>query len=208
MTLIASVSGIDTVDWAKGYGLVPAIVQEMRSLRVLMLGYMNRAALLQTMDTGLVTFYSRSRQRLWQKGETSGHALVCREIRLDCDRDTLLVSAEARGPVCHLGTRACFGGNETPGLAELADLEATIRQRRHDAPTGSYTAGLFAAGIKRIAQKVGEEGVEVALAAGDAREVAAESADLLYHLLVLLEASGTELCDVMAILRNRAQAKG
>jgi phosphoribosyl-ATP pyrophosphohydrolase/phosphoribosyl-AMP cyclohydrolase len=120
----------------------------------------------------------------------------------------LLVLAEAQGPTCHLGTRTCFGEDEAPGLHQLADLAATIRQRRHDAPSGSYTAKLFAAGIKRIAQKVGEEGVEVALAAGNAKDVAAESADLLYHLLVLLEASGVELRDVMAVLHDRAQAKG
>jgi phosphoribosyl-ATP pyrophosphohydrolase/phosphoribosyl-AMP cyclohydrolase len=207
MTAVASTFEIDAVDWAKGDGLVPAIVQEARSLRVLMLGYMNREALQRTWQTGLVTFYSRSKKRLWQKGETSAHVLKCREIRLDCDRDTLLVLAEAQGPTCHLGARTCFGDDEAPGISELVDLAATIRRRRHDAPPGSYTARLFAAGIKRIAQKVGEEGVEVALAAGNANEVAAESADLLYHLLVLLEASGVELRDVMATLRDRAQTR-
>jgi phosphoribosyl-ATP pyrophosphohydrolase/phosphoribosyl-AMP cyclohydrolase len=208
MTAITSAAGVDAIDWAKGGGLVPTIVQEARSLRVLMLGYMNREALQRTLDTGLVTFYSRSRQRLWEKGETSGHILRCREIKLDCDNDTLLVLADARGSTCHLGTRTCFGEDEIPNLALLADLAATIRQRRRDAPPDSYTASLFAAGIKRIAQKVGEEGVEVALAAGNAKDVAAESADLLYHLLVLLEASGVELRDVMAVLHDRAQAKG
>jgi phosphoribosyl-ATP pyrophosphohydrolase/phosphoribosyl-AMP cyclohydrolase len=208
MTAVTSVSGTDTVDWAKGDGLVPAVVQEARSLRVLMLGYMNREALQRTLETGLVTFYSRSKRRLWQKGETSGHVLHCRDISLDCDRDTLLVLAQAQGPACHLGTRTCFGDTEAPCLHELADLAATIRQRRNDAPADSYTAKLFAAGIKRIAQKVGEEGVEVALAAGNAEDVAAESADLLYHLLVLLEASGVELRDVMAVLHDRAQARG
>jgi phosphoribosyl-ATP pyrophosphohydrolase/phosphoribosyl-AMP cyclohydrolase len=207
MTAVTFAAGIGAVDWAKGDGLVPAIVQDASALRVLMLGYMNREALQRTLQTGLVTFYSRSKQRLWQKGETSGHVLQCREIRLDCDRDTLLVLAEAHGPACHLGTRTCFGEDEAPGLSELADLAATIRQRRREAPMGSYTARLFEAGIKRIAQKVGEEGVEVALAAGNAKDVAAESADLLYHLLVLLEASGVELRDVMAILRDRAQTR-
>jgi phosphoribosyl-AMP cyclohydrolase / phosphoribosyl-ATP pyrophosphohydrolase len=208
VTVITSASDLDTIDWAKSDGLVPAIVQDARALRVLMLGYMNRAALQQTLETGFVTFYSRSKERLWQKGETSGHALQCREIRLDCDGDTLLVLADPQGPTCHLGARTCFGDDETPGIQELADLAATIRNRRRDAQSGSYTASLFASGIKRIAQKVGEEGVEVALAAGNAKELAAESADLLYHLLVLLEASDVELRDVMAVLHERAQKKG
>ena len=208
MTVISSASDIEIVDWAKSDGLVPAIVQEASSLRVLMLGYMNRASLQQTLETGFVTFFSRSKQRLWQKGETSGHVLKCREIRLDCDRDTLLVRAEAHGPICHLGTSSCFGDDEIAGLQELADLAATIRARHNAAPPDSYTARLFASGIKRIAQKVGEEGVEVALAAGNAKELAAESADLLYHLLVLLEASDLNLRDVMAVLHQRAQKKG
>ena len=208
MTVITSSPDAAAVDWTKGEGLVPAIVQEACSLRVLMLGYMNRAALEQTLETGFVTFFSRSKDRLWQKGESSGHVLLCRHIRLDCDRDTLLVLADARGPTCHFGTCTCFGDDELPGLQELADLAATIRQRHNDGPSGSYTASLFSAGIKRIAQKVGEEGVEVALAAGNAKELAAESADLLYHLLVLLEASGVEIRDVMAVLHERAQKKG
>jgi phosphoribosyl-ATP pyrophosphohydrolase/phosphoribosyl-AMP cyclohydrolase len=207
MTSITSAAGVDAIDWQKGGGLVPAIVQDVLSLRVLMLGYMNRTALHQTLETGHVTFYSRSKQRLWEKGETSGHVLVCREIALDCDHDTLLVMAEAHGPACHLGARTCFGDHGAPGLAILADLAATIRQRRHDAPADSYTARLFASGMRRIAQKVGEEGVEVALAAGNAEELAAESADLLYHLLVLLEAGGVSLRDVMAVLHDRAQTR-
>jgi phosphoribosyl-ATP pyrophosphohydrolase/phosphoribosyl-AMP cyclohydrolase len=208
MTAIVPAPDAEAVDWAKGGGLVPAIVQEAGSLRVLMLGYMNREALQQTLATGLVTFFSRSKRRLWQKGETSGHVLRLREIRLDCDGDTLLVLAAALGPACHLGTRTCFGEDESPSLATLADLAATIRDRRQTPSPGSYTAKLFAAGIKRIAQKVGEEGVEVALAAGNTEELAAESADLLYHLLVLLEASDVSLDDVMKILGQRAQARG
>ncbi|HEX4158169.1 MAG TPA: bifunctional phosphoribosyl-AMP cyclohydrolase/phosphoribosyl-ATP diphosphatase HisIE [Rhizomicrobium sp.] len=208
MTSITCAAEVDAVDWAKGGGLVPAIVQDVPSLRVLMLGYMNRAALQQTLETRHVTFYSRGKHRLWEKGETSGNTLVCREIRLDCDRDTLLVLAEPNGPTCHLGTPTCFGDHASPGLAILADLAATIRQRRRDAPADSYTATLFASGMRRIAQKVGEEGVEVALAAGNAEELAAESADLLYHLLVLLEAGGVSLQDVMTVLRDRAQTRG
>ncbi len=168
MTAIKIAFDIDTVDWAKGDGLAPAIVQNAASLRVLMLGYMNRAALLQTLEFGKVTFYSRSKQRLWEKGETSGHQFQCREIRLDCDGDTLLVMVDAQGPACHRGTQTCFGAGETPvSIGALADLATTIRQRRRDAPPGSYSRqSCSRPACGRIAQKVGEEGVEVALAAG------------------------------------------
>ncbi len=196
------------IDWAKTGGLVPVIVQDVRNLRVLMLGYMNAEALQATKDSGLITFYSRSKQRLWQKGETSGHVLRLKDLRLDCDADTLLALAEPAGPVCHNGTTTCFGDDETPSLATLADLAATIRERRSGTATNSYTASLFASGLTRIAQKVGEEGVEVALAgATGGANLASESADLLYHLLVLLEASDTDWLAVMAILRDRAQKK-
>jgi phosphoribosyl-ATP pyrophosphohydrolase/phosphoribosyl-AMP cyclohydrolase len=201
--MTASAPSADAIDWAKGGGLVPAVVQDAVSLRVLMLGYMNREALQKTLETGLVTFYSRSKKRLWRKGETSGHVLRCRDIRLDCDHDTLLILAEPLGPTCHLGAKSCFGDGDATGLSVLADLANTIRRRRQNPEPGSYTAKLFAAGMRRIAQKVGEEGVEVALAAGNAEELAAESADLLYHLLVLLEAGGVELRAVMEILHKR-----
>ena len=199
---------LSSIDWKKVDGLVPVIVQDVRSLRVLMLGYVNAEALQKTIETGLVTFFSRTKQRLWQKGETSGHVLRVREIKLDCDKDTLLILAEPQGATCHLGTQTCFGAEETPSLSVLADLAATIRQRRETPEPNSYTAQLFTEGITRIAQKVGEEGVETALAAAThAPNLASEAADLLYHLLVLLEASDLSLQDVLKILHKRAQKK-
>ena len=195
------------IDWAKGDGLVPAIVQDSRSLRVLMLGYVNREALQITLDTGLVTFFSRSKQRLWQKGETSGNTLKLVDIKSDCDNDTLLIFAEPTGPTCHTGLRTCFGeGNAAADLSVLADLAATIRQRRTSPTPGSYTAKLFDAGIARIAQKVGEEGVETSLAAvTKSPTLPSEAADLMYHLLVLLEASGYDFADVLKVLYDRAK---
>jgi len=196
------------VDWGKSGGLVPAIIQDAASLRVLMLGYLNAEALQKTLESGRVTFFSRSKQRLWQKGEISGHVLRVRDIRLDCDNDTFLILAEPEGPVCHTGTRTCFGDGDTGGIAVIADLATTIHQRRLSPEAGSYTAKLFAEGLTRIAQKVGEEGVETALAAATrAPNLASEAADLLYHLLVLLEASDTDFGEVLKILRQRAQTK-
>lgn len=194
------------VDWSKDNGLVPAIVQDPRALRVLMLGYMNKESLQKTMETGLATFYSRSKQRLWQKGETSGHVLRVKDIKLDCDKDTLLVTAEPEGPTCHLGMRTCFGEGEGADFSVLADLAATIRARRSDPPSGSYTAKLFSEGITRMAQKVGEEAVETGLAAATkSPQLAGEAADLLYHLLVLLEASDTDITEVLRVLQERAK---
>ncbi|MDD4617117.1 MAG: bifunctional phosphoribosyl-AMP cyclohydrolase/phosphoribosyl-ATP diphosphatase HisIE [Alphaproteobacteria bacterium] len=199
-----------SIDWSKENGLVPAIVQDAKSLRVLMLGYMNEEALKNTLETNLVTFFSRSKQRLWQKGETSGHTLKLVDIKVDCDKDTLLILADPEGPTCHTNELTCFGDQkDRADLAFLADLSNTIRQRRCAAPEGSYTAKLFAAGIPRMAQKVGEEGVEVALAAAtQSRTLCEESADLLYHLLVLLEASNASLFEVLKVLRSRACEKG
>lgn len=193
------------IDWAKVDGLIPVVVQDASALRVLMLGYMNAAALDATLASGLVTFYSRTKQRLWQKGETSGHVLRLRELKLDCDGDTLLALVEPVGPTCHTGARTCFGNEETPGIAVLADLAATIRARRQNPREGSYTARLFAEGLARCAQKVGEEGVEVALAAATkADNLKDEAADLFYHLLVLLEARDLDWREVMAVLAARA----
>ncbi len=196
-------------DWSKNDGLIPAIVQDANSLRVLMLGYVNQEALQKTLSSGLVTFYSRSKQRLWQKGETSGHVLRLVDVKLDCDKDTFLIMVEPEGPTCHLGTRTCFGeANETADLSVLADLVATIHERRVTAPPDSYTAKLFAAGVTRIAQKVGEEGVETALAAATkSPALASEAADLIYHLLVLLEASPMQWGDVLKALLQRSQVK-
>jgi phosphoribosyl-ATP pyrophosphohydrolase/phosphoribosyl-AMP cyclohydrolase len=203
-----SASDVDRIDWDKNAGLVPAIVQHAVGGDVLMLGYMNRAALLATFAGGRVVFYSRTRQRLWEKGETSGHYLQLQEIRLDCDRDTLLVTALPHGPVCHTGTRTCFG--DAPATAAgttgfLLELERIIAQRIADAPEGSYTARLVNGGMRRIAQKVGEEGLEVALAACTEEDPAllGECADLLFHLLVLLRARSLELGQVVEELRQR-----
>ena len=196
---------IDRLDWAKGDGLLPAIVQHAADGRVLMLGYMNAAALDKTRDSGLVTFFSRSKQRLWTKGETSGHVLKLVDLSADCDADTILVQALPEGPTCHLGTSTCFGETPAPGAGFLSALEAVIRQRAESGPADSYTARLLDSGVKRCAQKVGEEGVEVALAAlaEDREELAEEAADLLYHLLVCLQVSGVQLDAVIAVLRQR-----
>ena len=192
-----------SLDWSKAAdGLLPAIVQDAVTHRVLMLGYMDREALQTTLISGFVTFFSRSKQRLWTKGESSGHVLELVAIDSDCDADTLLVQAHPRGPTCHLQRESCFA--QAPGDT-LADLDALIAQRAQTRPAGSYTTTLFDRGIKRIAQKVGEEGVETALAAvaGDDVELCNESADLLYHLLVTLRARGLGLADVLKVLQAR-----
>lgn len=192
----------ESLDWEKQSGLLPAIVQDSRTRKVLMLGYMSREALQATIERQRVTFYSRSKQRLWTKGESSGHTLRPVGIETDCDRDTLLVQAEPRGPTCHLGRDSCFPQAPGDGLAEL---EATIAQRERERPVGSYTTRLFESGIKRIAQKVGEEGLEVALAAviEDDAALLGEAADLMYHLTVLLRARGLGLADVERTLAER-----
>ncbi len=192
-----------TLDFVKGSGLLPAVVQHAASGTVLMVGYMNRAALRKTLDEGVVTFYSRSKQRLWTKGETSGHRLRLVALRADCDRDTLLVQALPSGPVCHLGTATCFGDGGGPAGAIMAELDALIGTRL--ASGAGYTGQLLAAGPARIAQKVGEEAVETALAAvaGDDKALVAEAADLLYHLLVLLAARRIPLTRVYAELAAR-----
>lgn len=195
----------EALDWNKGDGLLPAIVQDADTGRVLMLGYMNAESLEKTRACGHVTFYSRSRRALWTKGETSGNSLELVEIRSDCDRDTLLVQARPSGPTCHTGTDTCFGDDRQPAVGFLAELERIIDDRGGAEPDSSYTARLLAAGVKRCAQKVGEEGVEVALAAtaGDRDELVNESADLLYHLLVVLAACDVELADVLEVLQRR-----
>jgi phosphoribosyl-ATP pyrophosphohydrolase/phosphoribosyl-AMP cyclohydrolase len=203
---------IDTLDWSKSDGLIPAVVQDAANGMVLMLGYMNREALQRTVATRRVTFYSRSKQRLWVKGETSGHFLDVVTIAADCDADTLLVMAHPRGPACHMGTRSCFGDDvvtEGASLSFLARLEAVIAQRVSDRPEGSYTARLWAEGPTRIAQKVGEEGVEVALAAvtqADDRLIG-ESADLLFHIALLLKSRNLSLAAVVRELEQRHAAK-
>lgn len=197
---------VDKVDWQKGDGLVPAVIQHAVTGRVLMLGYMNADALERTLVGKRVTFFSRSRQCLWTKGETSGNTLECRSVELDCDADTLLVAAVPAGPTCHRDIASCFDDDtEAAGFGFLGTLERVITERLDNGAGDSYTAQLAGAGVKCIAQKVGEEGVEVALAGvnGDRDELVAESADLLYHLLVLLRQQGVSIADVAQVLDDR-----
>ncbi len=201
---------IDRIDWAKSDGLVPVVVQCSATRAVLMLGYMNSAGLTHTLASGHVTFYSRSKARLWTKGESSGHFLTLVDIFLDCDADTLLILATPAGPTCHVGTQSCFGDGYSSALPSppvnfLATLDALIAERKRLRPSGSYTTKLFDGELRRIAQKVGEEGVETALAAvaQDNAALLGESADLLYHLLVLLHAKDLDLRELEATLKNR-----
>jgi len=186
-------------------GLVPAIVQDAHTQAVLMLGFMNQDALDATNNSGRVTFFSRSKQRLWEKGETSGNTLVVRSMRVDCDNDTLLIEADPQGPVCHTGMETCFGETSACVASDLFDLQRTIRGRREADPNTSYVAQLFAGGINKIAQKVGEEAVELVIEAkdDDREKFIGEAADLLFHYLVLLEARSVDLADVTAELRKR-----
>ncbi len=209
---LITLADVPTLDFSKSDGLLPAIVQDSERGAVLMLGYMNRDALRTTFERGRVVFFSRSKNRLWEKGETSGHFLNLVEIRADCDRDTLLVTAVPQGPVCHVGTATCFGDDKpshAERLAFLGALEGVIERRIADRPEGSYTARLYAQGVKRIAQKVGEEGLEVALAAviEPDEKVISESADLLFHLLVLLKSRGVTLERVARELEARHTEK-
>lgn len=193
------------IDFEKGGGLVPAIVQDAKTEQVLMLGYMNEASLAKTQETGLVTFYSRSRQELWTKGETSGNTLKLQSITVDCDNDTLLVRAVPTGPTCHEGTVSCFGDKGPEGLGFISYLEDLIEARKSASADSSYTASLLQGPLRRAAQKVGEEGVETALAAVAETEdkLTSEAADLVYHLLVLLAAKDVKFESVIAELKDR-----
>ncbi|EHR1012342.1 bifunctional phosphoribosyl-AMP cyclohydrolase/phosphoribosyl-ATP diphosphatase HisIE [Vibrio parahaemolyticus] len=197
----------ERINWEKVDGLVPAIVQDFQSSQVLMMGYMNQDALAKTGETGQVTFFSRTKERLWTKGETSGNVLQLVNISLDCDNDTLLVRVNPIGPTCHTGTTTCWDGDaqEESQMVWLHQLEQLLAARKSADPDSSYTASLYARGTKRISQKVGEEGVEVALAAtsGDKAELVCESADLIYHLLVLLQDQGLSMNDVVNKLKER-----
>lgn len=198
-------SKLEDLDYSKLGGLVPAVVQESIFGRILMVGFMNEEAVKETVQSGKVTFYSRSKKRLWVKGEESGNFLKLKEIAVDCDNDTLLVIAEPEGPTCHTGATSCFGdcGAE---IQILSDLENVIKKRAIEVTDGSYTARLLEEGLGRIAQKVGEEGVEVALASVyefDAEKFSGEVADLFYHVMVLLEARGLSLSDVFFSLSSR-----
>jgi phosphoribosyl-ATP pyrophosphohydrolase/phosphoribosyl-AMP cyclohydrolase len=203
---------LNALDWAKSDGLLPAIVQHALNGQILMQGYMNREALQTTLSTGKVTFYSRSKQRLWTKGETSGNWLTVQNVVSDCDNDSLLVLAMPAGPTCHTGTDSCYGDeirSRAQSFAFLAQLETVIAQRIAEKPEGSYTARLWSQGATRMAQKVGEEGVEVALAAAtqaDAQLVS-ESADLLYHLALVLKSRNLSLEDVIGELERRHEGK-
>ncbi|MFA6057710.1 MAG: bifunctional phosphoribosyl-AMP cyclohydrolase/phosphoribosyl-ATP diphosphatase HisIE [Taibaiella sp.] len=195
------------IDFNKSGGLVPVIIQDDISLQVLMLGYMNEAALEQTKHEGLVTFFSRSRNKLWTKGATSGNYLQVKEICQDCDHDTLLIKVKALGPTCHNGTTACFGESSVKGF--LYQLEDTIARRIDDNDTASYTNQLYRKGLNKVAQKVGEEAVELIIEAkdNDAALFHNEAADLLYHFLILLKAKDTSLSAVEKVLQLRNQKK-
>ncbi|KZN69383.1 bifunctional phosphoribosyl-AMP cyclohydrolase/phosphoribosyl-ATP diphosphatase HisIE [Pseudoalteromonas luteoviolacea] len=198
-------SNIDSVDFEKAE-LIPAIVQDYATGVILMQGFMNREALQTTFEKGLVTFYSRSKSRLWTKGESSNNVLTLVEAHTDCDFDSILLLATPAGPTCHLGTQSCFA-DAKPELAFLGTLEKVISERKNADPSESYTASLFAKDLSRSCQKVGEEGVEVALAAmkHDKEELLNESADLIYHLLVLLQRSEISLSQVVDTLAKRHQ---
>lgn len=194
------------IDFSKGAGLVPAIVQDAATRRVLMLGYMNREAYDATLRLGRVTFFSRSRNCLWTKGETSGNFLEVREVRLDCDADALLVLARPLGPVCHTGADTCWGENNEPSsLSFLTELQDFINTRRAEMPEGSYTTSLFRDGINRMAQKVGEEALETVIEAvnGTDERCIYEASDFLYHLIVLLTAKGLRIEQVIDELAER-----
>ena len=199
---------IPALAWDKAGGLLPAIVQDAATGQVLMLGYMSPEALAKSLEDRLATFYSRSRERLWQKGETSGNRLDVKAVHTDCDEDALLVLAEPSGPICHLGTPSCFSESGPAGIGWLARLARIVRDRRDADPAGSYTARLLSEGTSRIAQKIGEEGVELALAGagGDREACIDETADLIYHLTVLMEARGFGWDEVTDRLRERHDA--
>ena len=194
------------LDFEKGNGLIPAIVQDSRTNQVLMLGYMNQQAYDQTTKSGRVTFFSRSKQRLWTKGETSDNFLELDSMQPDCDGDTILVKARPLGPTCHLGTDTCFGTpNQENTTIFLQELQQIIKDRKEQAPEESYTASLFSSGINRIAQKVGEEAVEVVIEAKEngTEKLKEETADLLFHLMVLLEEKRVGLSEVVNVLKDR-----
>jgi phosphoribosyl-ATP pyrophosphohydrolase/phosphoribosyl-AMP cyclohydrolase len=192
------------IDFDKNNGLVPVIVQDYLTFQVLMLGYMNQEAYETTLREGKVTFYSRSKQRLWQKGETSGNFLLVKSIQSDCDNDTLLIQAEPLGPTCHTGTKTCFGEGSARGF--LYQLEKTISQRIEENVENSYTNKIYRQGINKMAQKVGEESVELVIEAmGQNEELFKnEAADLLYHFLILLKGKDLQLEDIEKILKERS----
>jgi len=194
---------MEPIDLNKGNGLVPAVIQDYSTLQVLMLGYMNEEAFRKTQQEGKVTFFSRSRNRLWTKGETSGNFLIVKEITIDCDNDALLIKADPSGPVCHTGTKSCFGEETSKGF--IYKLEQIINQRVDNNIGESYTNKLFRKGINKVAQKVGEEAVELIIEAkdDDPELFKNEAADLLYHLLILLKTKKVSFSDIEEILQSR-----
>ncbi|MEP2026520.1 MAG: bifunctional phosphoribosyl-AMP cyclohydrolase/phosphoribosyl-ATP diphosphatase HisIE [Reichenbachiella sp.] len=193
------------IDFEKTNGLVPAIIQDTKTKNVLMLGYMNEEALTKTQETGKVTFFSRTKERLWTKGEESGNFLELKDIKLDCDNDTLLIQVNPIGPTCHKGTDTCWAEENKPNFSFLSTLETVIKDRYDNPDEKSYTSSLFKKGINKVAQKVGEEAVEVVIEAKDDNEelFLNESADLLYHYMILLRAKGYDLKDVVKVLEER-----
>ena len=193
------------INFDKLNGLVPAIIQDADTAKVLMLGFMNKEAYDKTMETGLVTFYSRTRQRLWTKGEESGNCLDVVSIKEDCDQDTLLIQVHPRGPVCHTGTDTCWGEENREPIMFLKELQQFIQKRHEEMPEGSYTTSLFQSGINKMAQKVGEEAVETIIEAanGTNERLIYEGSDLLYHLIVMLTAKGLSIEDLAKELEER-----
>ncbi len=193
------------LDFDKSGGLIPAIIQDSRTNKVLMLGYMNKEAYQQTKETGRVTFFSRTKNRLWMKGETSGNTLQVVSIMVDCDNDTLLIKAIPAGPVCHTGTDTCFGEKNIEDVLFLKELQNFIERRRQEMPEGSYTTSLFQKGVNRMAQKVGEEAVETVIEATNGTEdgFIYEASDMIYHLIVLLTSKGLRIEDLARELKKR-----
>jgi len=192
------------IDFNKGDGLVPVVIQNASTLQVLMLGYMNEEAFTKTQKEGLVTFYSRSKQRLWTKGESSGNTLTVSDIKVDCDNDTILIQANPKGATCHTGSTSCFKDETAKGF--IYELEKTISQRIDEDDPKSYTNELYKRGINKVAQKVGEEAIELVIEAkdNDADLFKNEAADLLYHTLILLKAKGFSLLDIENVLKSRS----
>ncbi|MDR1402525.1 MAG: bifunctional phosphoribosyl-AMP cyclohydrolase/phosphoribosyl-ATP diphosphatase HisIE [Tannerellaceae bacterium] len=193
------------LDFNKAGGLIPAIIQDDKTSKVLMLGFMNEEAYQQTRETGKVTFFSRTRNRLWTKGETSGNFLLVKQILIDCDTDTLLIKAAPNGPVCHTGNDTCFGEQNKEDVLFLKYLQDFIEQRRQEMPEGSYTTSLFTKGVNRMAQKVGEEAVELVIEATNGTEEGFiyEASDMIYHLIVLLASKGLRIEDLACELMRR-----
>lgn len=195
----------EDIKWDKGNGLLPAIIQDSTSKTVLMQGYFSKESLEQTQSSGKVCFYSRSKERLWTKGESSDNYLIAKEILLDCDGDSFLIKVEPQGPTCHTGEDTCWGEKNESGLNFLLQLEAVITDRKNNPSEKSYVASLFEKGINKIAQKVGEEAVEVVIEAKDDNDdlFLNESADLLFHYLILLQAKNFKLSDIIEVLEKR-----